>query len=111
VVLHVPRRAAPDILGAAGLTRDVLEHYLSWLATSHLAGNTTNTYLVVLRGFLDACHRHRWLPGLSPRAAIYLDELPARPRPLPRFIPEFVMTQLEDHDNIALLPDDTTRHC
>ena len=33
-----------------------------------------------------------------------------RPQPLPRFIPEFVMTRLEDPDRLALLPDDTTRH-
>jgi integrase len=100
----------PEVSDAAGLTRPVLEHYLSWLGGSRLSGNTTNTYLVVLRGFLDACQRHRWLPGLSPRAAIYLDELPARPRPMPRFIPEFVMAQLENPQNLSRLADDTTRH-
>jgi integrase len=101
----------PQVTDAAGLTREVLEHYLSWItAAAALSGNTTNTYLVILRGFLDACHRHRWLPGLSSRAAICLDELPARPRPLPRFIPEFVMTQLEEPRNLARLPDETTRH-
>ncbi len=100
----------PDVTGPAGLTREVLEHYLSWLAASRLGGNTTNTYLVVLRGFLEACQRHRWLPELPPQAAVYLDELPARPRPLPRFIPEFVMAQLENSDNQARLPDDTTRN-
>ncbi len=100
----------PEVLGAAGLTRPVLEHYLSWLGSSHLGGNTINTYLVVLRGFLEACQRHSWLPDLSAGTAIYLDELPARPRPLPRFIPEFVMAQLENPDNLARLPDDTTRH-
>ncbi|MDI9977390.1 tyrosine-type recombinase/integrase [Rhodococcus sp. IEGM 1307] len=101
----------PEVTGASGITRQILEHYLSWLAaTSRLSGNTTNTYLVVLRGFLDACHRHRWLPGLPSHAAIYLDELPSRPRPLPRFIPEFVMAQLENPDNLSRLPDETTRH-
>lgn len=101
----------PEVTGPAGITRDVLEHYLSWLtAAPQLSGNTTNTYLVVLRGFLTACHRHDWMPGLPPEAALYLDELPPRPRPLPRFIPEFVMTQLEDPDNLAQLPDQTTRN-
>lgn len=100
----------PDVTGPAGLTRQVLEHYLSWLAGSHLGGNTSNTYLVVLRGFLEACRRHHWMPDLPPRASIYLDELPARPRPLPRFIPEFVMAQIENPDNLARLTDHTTRH-
>ncbi len=101
----------PEVNAASGISRDVLERYLSWLsAAPELSGNTTNTYLVVLRSFLQACHRHDWMPGLSGHAALYLDELPPRPRPLPRFIPEFVMTQLEDPDNLALLPDETTRH-
>lgn len=104
-------RQRPEVTDPTGITREILEHYLSWLtATPQLSGNTTNTYLVVLRSFLEACHRHGWMPGLPARAALYLDELPARPRPLPRFIPEFVMAQLENPDNIAKLPDATTRH-
>lgn len=104
-------RQHPEVNAASGITRDVLEHYLSWLtAAPELSGNTTNTYLVVLRSFLQACHRHDWMPGLPSHAALYLDELPPRPQPLPRFIPEFVMAQLEDPDHLALLPDETTRH-
>jgi integrase len=101
----------PEVTGPGGITRDVLEHYLSWVtAAPQLAGNTTNTYLVVLRGFLQACHRHGWMPGLPPQAALYIDELPPRPRPLPRFIPEFVMAQLEHPAHLERLPDETTRH-
>jgi integrase len=101
----------PDVTAPGGITREVLEHYLSWItAAPELSGNTTNTYLVVLRGFLDACHRHGWMPGLPARAALYLDELPSRPQPLPRFIPEFVMAQLEDPAHLDKLPDPTTRH-
>jgi hypothetical protein len=104
-------RHHPEVNGASRITRDVLEHYLSWLtAAPELSANTTNTYLGVLRSFMQACHRHGWMPGLSGHAALYLDELPPRPRPLPRFIPEFVMTQIEDPDNLALLPDETTQH-
>jgi hypothetical protein len=102
--------AHPEIVDEAGLTRDALEHYLSWLGASDLAGHTKSTYLVCLRSFLAACRRHGWLMRLSAQAAIYLDELPRRPQPLPRFVPEFVMTQLADPDRLALLPDDTTRN-
>lgn len=100
----------PEIIRPAGLPRDIIEHYLSWLSASHLQGNATNTYLVTLRGFLETCRRHGWLAGLPVPATVYLDELPARPRPLPRFIDEFVMAQIEDPANLARLPDDTTRH-
>ncbi|MBW3579080.1 MAG: site-specific integrase [Actinobacteria bacterium] len=100
----------PEVTDETALTREVIEHYISWLGFSHLSANPINTYLVCLRGFLESCRRHGWLPGLNTHAAVYLDELPPRPRELPRFIDEFVMTQLEDPDNLALLPDDTTRN-
>ncbi|HUG84270.1 MAG TPA: site-specific integrase [Euzebya sp.] len=99
-----------DIAAAEELTRGVIEHYLSWMASQPLAGHTSNTLLVCLRGFLDTCRRYDWMPGLPMTAAIYLDELPSRPRPLPRFIPEFVMAQIDNPDSLAVLPDDTTRH-
>ncbi len=99
----------PHIGGAGQLDRAVLEHYLSWFTGLGLAGHTTNTLLVCLRGFLDTCRRYDWMPGLPATATIHLDELPRRPQPLPRFIPEFVMAQIEHPDNLALLPADT-RH-
>lgn len=80
-----------------------------WLTASHLVAHTTSTYITCLRSFLDACRRHGWLPGLAATAAVYNDDLPRRPRPLPRFITEFVMNQLEHPDNLAALPDATTR--
>ena len=47
----------PDIADETGLDREVIEHYISWLATSHLAGYPINTYLVTLRSFLETCRR------------------------------------------------------
>ncbi len=91
------------------ITRDVLEAYLVWIIASGLAPHTSSTYITCLRGFLDTCRRHHWLPELSATAALYHDDLPSRPRPLPRFIPEFVMNQLEDPDRLAVLLDTTTR--
>jgi integrase len=100
----------PDVDSDADLDRAILEHYISWMAATGLAGYQTNTYLVTLRGFLDACRRHRWLPGLPTETVVYIDEVPRRPQPLPRFVDEFVMAQLEDPDNLARLPDQTTRN-
>jgi hypothetical protein len=48
----------PDVVHPARISRAVIEHYISWLATSQLAGYPINTYLVTLRGFLEACRRH-----------------------------------------------------
>lgn len=93
----------------AGVTRELLERYLVSLTGSHLQPHTSSTYITCLRGFLEACRRHRWLAGLAPTAVLYNDDLPARPRPLPRFIPEFVMAQIESPANLDRLPDHTTR--
>jgi integrase len=102
-------RCEPDAADETVITRDVLEAYLVSITGSHLAPHTASTYITCLRGFLDACRRHRWLPALASTAALYHDDLPSRPRPLPRFIPEFVMRQLEDPERLAVLPDATTR--
>ena len=102
-------RRDPRAVDEAVVTRDALESYLVWVAASHLAAHTSSTYITCLRVFLDACRRHGWLPRLPATAAIYHDDLPSRPRPLPRFIPEFAMAQLEDPERLAMLPDATTR--
>ena len=100
----------PDAVDESVLDRDLLEHYLSWLAGTTLVAQTRVGYLVALRGFLDACRRHGWLPRLPVGAVIYPEDMPPRGRYLPRFIPEYVMTQLEDESNLARLPDPSTRH-
>ena len=102
-------RRDADVNDETAITRDALEAYLVWITASHLAPHTSSTYITCLRGFLDTCRRHHWLPELSSSAALYHDDLPSRPRPLPRFITEFVMNQLEDPDRQAVLPDATTR--
>jgi integrase len=94
----------PEVADETGITRTVLENYLSWLATGPYSTNTKLLSLSMLRVFLDACRRHDWLPALPPSAVIYEEELPNRDDGLPRFVPEFVMGQLESDTNLALLP-------
>ena len=93
----------------SAVTRELLERYLVFITGSHLQPHTSSTYITCLRGFLDTCRRHDWLAGLAPTAVLYNDDLPTRPPPLPRFIAEFVMTQLENPANLAQLPDHTTK--
>ena len=64
----------------------------------------------MLRVFFDACHRHDWLPGLAPNATIHVEELPFHHAQVARFIPEFVMNQLETEHALAQLPRTTTRN-
>ena len=99
----------PGAVDERAVSRSDLEAYLGWLVASPLVGHTTSTYLTCLRSFLEAGRRHGWLPMLPADAAVYVDDLPRRPQPLPRFIPEFVMGHLERPESLDRLPDHTTR--
>ena len=94
----------------SGLTREVLEDYLGWLATKPWSTATRFLSLTMLRVFLDHSRRHGWLPDLPAGAVIYEEELPRRDDALPRFIPEFVMAQLEAEANLDRLPTVTARN-
>ena len=85
----------PQAADASAITRPVLEDYLSWLLTQGYSASTRALSLSMIRVFFDACHRHGWLPGLAASATIYVEELPFHHDEIARFIPEFVMAQLE----------------
>jgi integrase len=99
----------PGDVDESAITRQVVEHYLSWLASAPLADQTRLGYLVSLRIFIDHCRRHGWLPRLPAETRLYQEDFPAHGEYLPRFIPEFVMSQLESDGNLARIPDATTR--
>ena len=100
----------PGVAGEAGITRPVLEDYLSWLLAKGYSAGTRALSLSMLRVFTEACHRHGWLPGLAPGAVIYVEELPPHHDQVARFIPEFVMAQLESPAALDQLPFTTTRN-
>jgi integrase len=100
----------PEVADEAGITRPVLEDYLSWLLTQGYSPATRALSLSMIRVFFDACHRHGWLPGLVANATIYVEELPFHHDEIARFIPEFVMAQLESDEALAKIPRTTTRN-
>lgn len=100
----------PGARSESVITRPLLEEYLSWLAASGLEARTRLSSLVALRAFLEHCRRHAWLPGLAAKANLYGDDFPVLGESLPRFIPEYVMGQLESEDNLSRIPDPTVRH-
>ena len=102
--------AHPEVGDETGITRPVLEHYLSWLVTRSYSASTRALSLSMMRVFFDACHRHGWLPGLAANAVIYVEELPFHHDQLARLVPEFVMNQLEPDTALAQLPNPTTRN-
>lgn len=91
------------------LTRALLEDYLSWFSHTALAAQTRLNYLVGLRTFLDHCRRHGWMPGLPTSATLYQEDFPRTSEPLPRFVSEHVMAQLESDENLDRLPNPSIR--
>jgi integrase len=100
----------PDVDNETGITRPVLEDYLSWLVTKGFSSSTRAQTLSMMRVFFDACHRHGWLPRLAANAVIHVEELPYHHDQIARFIPEFVMAQLESDTGLAQLPNPTIRN-
>ena len=100
----------PQAAGASAITRAVLEDYMSWLVTEGYSAPTRALSLSMIRVFFEACHRHGWLPGLAASATIYVEELPFHHEEIARFIPEFVMAQLESDEALAKIPRTTTRN-
>src|SRR5215470_5674824 len=100
----------PQATGASAITRAVLEDYMSWLVTEGYSASTRALSLSMIRVFFEGCHRHGWLPGLAASAAIYVEELPFHHDEIARFIPEFVMAQLESDEALAKIPHTTTRN-
>jgi len=100
----------PSVCHPSGITRDLLVDHLSWMASSTWAISTRSNSLTNLKVFLDWGRRHGTLEGLPAGAVIYEEEVSRPGDALPRFIPEFVMAQLEAEANLARIPNSTTRH-
>lgn len=100
----------PDVVDASGLTRELIEAFLMWMATSSLATTTRSNTLSFVKGFLEWGRRHGTVPRLPAGAVIYEEEVTRPADELPKFIPEFVMVQLEEPANLALLPCPSVRH-
>ena len=100
----------PEATDASAITRPVLEDYLSWLLTQGYSAATRAQSLSMIRVFFEACHRHGWLRGLTASATIYVEELPFHHDQIARFIPEYVMAQLESGEALAKIPHTTTRN-
>ncbi len=100
----------PEVVDATGLTRELVEAFLVWMATSTWSASTRSSTLCFLKGFLEWGRRHDTLPGLPADAVIYEEEVTRPADQLPKFVPEFVMAQLESAENLARLRNPSVRH-
>ena len=93
----------PQVERPEQINRGLIEAYLAWLAPQPLAESTKALSRVFLRCFLEENRRYRWVGAIPLDAVVYHDEISSRRRSLPRFIPEFVMAQLESEANLERL--------
>jgi integrase len=98
------------LAGPGAITRALLERFLAHVGAEPGIGQPRRRSIIVdLKLFLDDIRLHGWAPGLASTATYHRGELPRETQPLPRYIDEFVMGQLEADENLARLPDQTTR--
>jgi integrase len=93
----------PPVVAPEQITRPLIERYLAWVTARPLADASKNVARLFVRAFLNDNKRYGWVPAIPADAVIYLDELSSHKRPLPRFLPEFVMAQLESDASLARL--------
>lgn len=95
--------------GPQALTRDLLERHLAQLALKYAKPKTRQSHISAINGLLTTARQHDWEPRLSPSAQLYREDNQRREEPLPRFLSEAVMVQLEDPANLARFEDPTGR--
>ena len=93
----------PAVERADQIDRALIEAYLAWLAPLPLAESTKALSRVFLRCFLEDNRRYHWVGAIPLDAVVYHDEVSCRRTSLPRFVPEFVMAQLESEANLDRL--------
>ncbi len=93
----------PAVERSAQLDRALVERYLAWLAPQSLSDSTKALSRMFLRVFLEENRRYGWAPQIPAGAVLYADEVRCPRGSLPRFIPEFVMAQLESENNLTQL--------
>jgi len=90
------------------ITRDVLERYLAELQTSAGDPRRRGKIISLVNTFFQAIRLHRWAT-LPTDAVFYPEDYPKRPEQLPRALPEHVMAQIENTDNLARWDDPAAR--
>lgn len=77
------------------IDRKLLLDYIGWINRSDLTQNIKCEYLSVLRLAFERMARDGLLP-ISAERLIFAEDLPRRIKRKPRYIPEYVMSQLEE---------------
>jgi integrase/recombinase XerD len=95
----------PEYL-ASDINRLVIIEFLGYLVSKQLGGKTRLNYLVDLNTFFTLCSQNGWA-DVSDKVLIYKEDYPRLNKPLPRYIPQEVLEQINQH--IETLPESVMR--
>ncbi len=93
-------------LEPSDLNRAIILDYLNYLNLTSLQATAKHIALIHLRTFIEIVAQENWLPFPKERL-LFSTDLPKPTSPMPRFIPETIMQQLNQH--LAELPDQYRR--
>ncbi|WP_354526932.1 tyrosine-type recombinase/integrase [Nakamurella sp. UYEF19] len=96
--------AGPDA-AVEQLSRAVVERFMLLLGQCGLSDNGRGIALSSASVFFNVVRQHDWLPTLPTQTAVYPDDFPRRQLVAGRAVPEFVMGQIENPDNLAKVSD------
>jgi site-specific recombinase XerD/transposase-like protein len=88
------------------LNRQVIEDYLVFLKEEKYAASTRIHKISALRELLQYSAAMNWV-DVPKSPLIFTEDFPSRDRPLPRYIPDAVLKQLDE--NLQYLPDPIAR--
>ncbi|MBL1178656.1 MAG: tyrosine-type recombinase/integrase [Pantanalinema sp. GBBB05] len=77
------------------INRSVIIDLLAYLASEKLSPSTRGSTISSIRSFFELSYQNEWL-AVS-RYLIRSEDFPKRPKPQPRYIPEDVVQQLNEH--------------
>jgi integrase len=85
----------PDT-GADSIDRQLVIDYFSKLNQTGLKSSTRHYHVSTLQNFFELCAREEWM-DIPDKRLIYREDYPRKEKALPRYIPEEVMTTLNQH--------------
>lgn len=90
----------------SNIDRLVITKFLTYLVTKKLAEKTRLDILVDLNTFFTLCSQNNWA-DVGDKGLIYKEDYPRPKKPLPRYIPQEVLEQINRH--IETLPESVMR--
>ena len=101
ITKHVPECRPENI------DRAFILNFLNYLRSTDLSPNTKRLTVIHIRSFIETVAYEGWLPFAKKRIIFDKDLIPMKADPVPRFVPESVMSELMLHLNS--LPEDQAR--